>query len=280
MTLAAADRPRKLKVRLFSACLLVFFVAMGLKASCQYMEVGIFTGTSYYIGDLNPSMPYRQVQIAYGVLARYNLDARWSVKLSAYRGTVKGSGNNKDFVTGKGLNFESPITDISGTVEFNFFNYFTGSRSEIISPYLYTGIGFFFFDPKSGGTSLRSMGTEGQNIGYNGRKPYSTMGVNVPFGIGVKFSLARRFCLSAFWEMHKTFTDYIDDISTTYYLNGPQTNPADPSAIYSDPTRDHSAGMQRGNPRTKDWYSFSGLTLTYKFDIRGKKRCKDRPYHK
>jgi len=244
------------------------------------MEVGVFVGDSYYIGDLNPNLPFKQAQLAYGIIGRYNLDARWTVKLSASRGTVKGNGKDKDFETGKGLSFESPITDVSATVEFNFLNYFTGSRGEIISPYLYGGIGFFFFDPKSGSTSLRSLGTEGQNIGYEGRSPYSTTGLNFPFGLGVKFSLGRRFCISAFWEMHKTFTDYIDDVSTTYYLNGSLINPTDQAGNYSDPTRNHKPGMERGNSRTKDWYSFSGAALTYKFDIRGKKRCKDRPYHK
>jgi hypothetical protein len=80
--------------------------------------------------------------------------------------------------------------------------------------------------------------------------------------------------------MHKTFTDYIDDISTTYYLEGSKITPTDITANYSDPTKDHKPGMERGNAKTMDWYSFSGAALTYKFDIRGKKKCKDKPYHK
>ena len=45
--------------------------------------------------------------------------------------------------------------------------------------------------------------------------------VNIPFGIGGKLSIGKKVGLTVFWEMHKTFTDYLDDISTTYYLAGP-----------------------------------------------------------
>jgi hypothetical protein len=97
----------------------------------------------------------------------------------------------------------------------------------------------------------------------------------MPFGLGVKLSLGKRFCLAAFWEMHKTFSDYIDDVSTTYYLQGPLINPEDKAAVLSDPSLNHQPGMQRGNSRNNDWYSFSGISLTYKFSIRAGKRCKD-----
>lgn len=271
---------RQRGIRISLLILLITFSATApFSLRAQYMEVGLFVGDSYYIGDLNPSMPFRNLQVAYGAIARYNLDTRWTVKLGISRGTVKGNGSNPGLVTGRELSFESPITDISATVEFNFLRYFTGSRGEVISPYLYGGIGVFFFDPQAGSVSLRSLGTEGQNVGYDGREPYSTVQVNVPFGIGVKFSLSKRFCLSAFWEMHKTFTDYLDDISTTYYLDGDNINPDIASEYYSDPAMNHQPGMQRGNSHTKDWYSFSGVALTYKFDLRNKRKCKDTPHN-
>jgi hypothetical protein len=75
--------------------------------------------------------------------------------------------------------------------------------------------------------------------------------------------------------MHKTFTDYIDDVSTTYYLVGSAIKPDDQAGMLSDPTRNHFAGMQRGNSKSNDWYSFSGLTVTYKFDLKGRRKCKE-----
>jgi hypothetical protein len=248
-------------------------------ARAQTIEIGLFGGDSYYLGDLNPGVHFQHPQIAFGVLTRYNLDTRWSVKLSGYYGKVTGSSSTSTFLPDNQLSFTSPITDISATVEFNFLDYFTGSRRDVASPYIYSGIGFFFFNPQSGGVMLKSAGTEGQNDHYKGRKPYSTFGVSIPFGLGAKFSISKRLCLAVFWEMHKTFTDYIDDVSTTYYLNGDQINPNDQTAVLSDPTMNHEPGMQRGNSKTKDWYSFSGLTLTYWFSIHSSKRCRDLHHH-
>jgi hypothetical protein len=261
---------------LFFVLVVLFSVWTGQKAVAQVdLEVGGFVGDSYYLGDLNPSMHFRSAQIAYGALVRYNIDERWAVKLGVTRGKVKGNSEKSNFLPGRNLQFESPITDFSVMAEFNFFPYFTGSRWNWITPYLYAGIGGFAFRPTSGGADLRSAGTEGQNIGYNGRKPYSLLSFNIPFGLGVKISLGKRFGMTLFWEMHKTFTDYLDDVSSTYYLNGPAIDPNDQAAMLSDPTRSYTEGMQRGNPKSKDWYSFSGVTISYKFTIRGSRKCKE-----
>jgi hypothetical protein len=241
----------------------------------QEFDVGVYAGGSYYLGDLNPSVHFQGTQLAFGVLARYNIDDRWSVKVNAYRGKVKGSSAKSNFLPDRDLSFESPVTDISATAEFNFFPYFTGSRKNFITPYIYAGVGVTLFNPKSSGVALQPLGTEGQNIGYEGRKPYSLFAVNIPFGLGVKLSVSKRIGLALFWEMHKTFTDYLDDVSTTYYLNGPEIDPNNPAQYLSDPTQSMEPGMQRGNSRNWDWYSFSGITLTYKFALGSGKRCRD-----
>ena len=259
-----------LRILIFS---LLFTIAN--RSFPQTFEVGLSGGDSYYLGDLNPGKHFQYPQLAYGMLIRYNFDSRWTVKLSGSRGVVKGNSATSTFLPGNKLTFESPITDISGMVEFNFFDYFTGSDRDYFTPYIYAGFGVFWFNPKSDGQVLRSLGTEGQNVGFQGRRPYSTLSVSIPFGLGVKYSLSKRFCIAAFWEMHKTFTDYIDDVSTTYYLNGPLIDPNDQTSVLSDPSRDHQPGMQRGNSSNTDWYSFSGLSLTYKFSIRSKRKCRD-----
>ena len=241
----------------------------------QILEFGAFGGGAYYLGDLNPGKHFQQVQIAYGILGRYNIDERWTVKLGVSRGMLQGNSESSTFLPGSNLKFTSPVTDISAVAEFNFFNYFTGSRREFITPYIYAGIGVFWFNPEANGNTLRSMGTEGQNIGYEGRKRYSTMSISFPFGLGMKYSLSRKLCLTVFWEMHKTLTDYLDDVSKTYYLHGPLIDPNDPAAVHSDPSFNHEPGMQRGNSHTQDWYSFAGVGLTYKFILQGTKKCKD-----
>lgn len=244
-------------------------------ASAQEMEFGLMGGGAYYLGDLNPGKHFLSSQVAYGALVRYNFDTRWSVKLSGMRSKVQGNSAATTFLPDRDLSFESPLTDISAVAEFNFLPYFTGSKRNAISPYIYAGFSVFFFEPASGGVSLRSLGTEGQNEGYLGRTPYSKLSFAIPFGLGAKISLARRFGIQVYWEMHKTFTDYLDDVSTTYYLDGAAIAPKDIEGLMSDPTRNHDPGMQRGNSQNQDWYSFFGVSLIYKFNLTGKKRCRD-----
>jgi len=241
----------------------------------QTMEIGFYGGVSYYLGDLNPGKHFLNSQLSFGILARYDIDSRWAVKISAYRGKVKGNSQSSSFLPDRNLSFESPVTDISAVAEFNFLKYFTGSRREFISPYIYAGISTFFYDPVANGYSLRSLGTEGQKIGYEGRTPYSNVSVAIPFGLGVKFSLAKNLGMTFFWEMHKTFTDYLDDVSQTYYLSSQDINPNNPEEVLSDPSLNHQPGMERGNPKNLDWYSFTGLTLTYKFKLHGSRKCRD-----
>ena len=74
------------------------------------------------------------------------------------------------------------------------------------------------------------------------------------------------------YGIRKTFTDYLDDVSTTY--PGPNAGAA-PQAQWpyvmspeaqemSDPTRTHELGEERGDPNKNDWYSFAGITLSFK----------------
>jgi hypothetical protein len=255
---------------------LTFALALsGMTTFAQTMEVGMFGGLSYYLGDLNPAIHFLAPRTAYGVVARYNLDTRWVIKASAYRGKIIGDdrmGSTNDI---RGLKFESKITDVSVTAEFNFFDYITGSRRSTITPYIFGGIGMVFFKPTADGVDLRSIGTEGQNVGFDGRKPYNLVAFSIPFGLGAKYSINSRLCLSAEWGLRKCFTDYLDDVSTTYYLDGSQINTSNPEEVLSDPTFLHQPRQERGNPSTNDWYNFTGISLTYKFRLFSKKKCPD-----
>lgn len=246
--------------------------SFGLNAQ-KSMEVGLFGGGSYYLGDLNPAFHFRMTNPAYGIVARLNLDSRWTVRLTAYRGDVEGDDNIAEAVANRELKFESQITDISAVIELNFFNYITGSTRNFLAPYIFGGIGFFMFEPEADGISLQGLGTEGQNIGFDGRSPYQTMALTIPFGIGFKYSLNKRLGFAFEWGLRKTFTDYLDDVSTTYYLDGESIDPANTEQIMSDPTMDHKPYVARGNASTNDWYAIFGITVTYKIPLGGKKRC-------
>jgi len=252
----------------------VLFLGFGNLQS-QDIEVGFFGGVSYYVGDINPGMPFVQSKPAYGALVRYNMNTRMALKLNYYRGKIAGDDAISNAVEDRGLAFESSINDFSAIFEFHFLPYFTGSRKSYFTPYLFGGASLFTYNPKHGDLILRDMGTEGQNEGFNDRKPYSKVSFAVPFGIGIKYGITKKLGFAFEWGLRKTFTDYLDDVSTTYYLNGPSINVNDVAAVLSDPGRNHEIEMQRGNSETKDWYSFTGITITYKFDIGNRAHCLD-----
>ncbi len=250
--------------------LVITLASIGLKAQST-LEAGVFGGVSYYLGDINPVTHFSQIEPAYGVIARYNISTRWTVRFSATTSELAGddliAGYNED----RALNFITRIYDGSLIAEFNFFDYFTGSGRNYVSPYLLGGVSFFHFNPKdNAGNLLRPLGTEGQfefdpaTGDRMGPEPYSQFGFSIPFGIGVKYSLTKRLGLAVEWRMHKTFTDYIDDISTVYYQE--TTSPG--GTVFEE-------GMLRGDRNTNDWFNFTGITLTYKFNLGQRQRCLD-----
>ena len=257
---------------------LVFPVSLFAQNS---LEAGIAGGYAYYNGDIVPGAPFVMPKPAYGAVVRYNFGHRWTAKVTYTHAKVAGDDNKTQAVANRGLKFTTTIDDISVMGEFNFMEYSTGSKKYKFTPYLTAGLGFFFFKPtvKYNGDvyDLRSLGTEGQNDGYDGRQPYKKYNFAAIFGLGFKYSLSKRFGLSAEWRMHKTFTDYLDDVSTTYYLDGPSMDPnhLTPKEYFSDPTLSHTPGEQRGNSGTKDWFGVADISVTYKIEFNNKRGCKN-----
>jgi len=81
------------------------------------------------------------------------------------------------------------------------------------------GAGVLKFDPRTeynGNTvKLQPLGTEGQGIdGYNEKYKLSTLAL--PIGGGVKFRISDSWIGSIEMIGRATFTDYLDDVSTSY----------------------------------------------------------------
>jgi hypothetical protein len=289
------------------------------KVQAQSLDLGAFGGGSYYLGDINPGIHFAGTQAAYGAFLRYNYKDRWGFRLGALQGKLKADDNDflevqavqaylgGDFdiddpnliyyaISNRGLNFETDLTEIHFIAELNFFPFFIGSKKNTWTPYIFGGGAMYLYNPRPIGTNvnLRDLGTEGQ--GLSGREePYGSMAFAIPFGIGLKFSLGERLGLGFEWGMRKTFNDYLDDISSTYYMDlygyNPEEgiyyapNPENPIEIisfpitdevyYSDPTFSHKKGEKRGNQYNNDWYAFFGVNLIFKINIARDDGCRD-----
>ncbi|MDD3877116.1 MAG: DUF6089 family protein [Bacteroidales bacterium] len=250
----------------------------------QRVEMGIFGGTSYYIGDINPKKHFELLKPAFGGLVRFNINPRLTIKINGYYGNVAGDDAITKFNEKRNLHFKTHILEFGTQLEINFLPYVTGHDDHYFAPYIFGGISAFGFNPKAlyenNWVELQPLGTEGQGtIAYYDRKPYSLNSIAIPFGLGFKYSLSKSICFGAEWGLRKTNTDYIDDVSTTYV--DPSIITAEKSEIaaaladrsLTQPGDPPNTGLQRGNSKSKDWYSFAGAFFTFKISRKKKGDC-------
>ena len=259
----------KIKKLLIIFSVLLMSMMMTQEAKSQIMEIGATAGLSYYVGDINPACHFSQSEFAWGASVRYYQSPRWAFRFQYSNLNLSSSDAKSSYRPERGLAFSDKVNDFAILAEFNFFNYWTGSKRNFISPYIFAGVSLFTFDPiHPDGTHLHDVMTEGVD--------YSLMSWSVPFGIGVKYSLFKRVGLTLEWRLHKTFTDYIDDIHGVY----PEVETVKGDYAYSDPTGSYKPGMQRGSGTYEsslgygcDWFGMLGLTVSYRFNLPQNKSC-------
>ena len=276
---------RKIRFLLIMSCLAIFAQANAQFDDPKTLEVGPHVGLSYYMGDLNPTMPFAQAQLQYGGLVRFNYDNRWTFRFDYSRAMVMASDEVIKWRPERGLNFTSRINDFSLVAEFNFLEYYTGNPKKNVSPYLFGGISVFqytaFATVGDQLIDLSDYATEGP-VDPN-EKWYkkmfgktSSIGVSIPFGMGLKFALSRHMAGTVEWRMQKTFTDYLDDVATVYpEHNQHAVYTAEDGTTYdlTDPTGNYIAGQQRGNSAFNDWFGMARVSLTWKFNLPDGRGC-------
>lgn len=267
---------------LILSCLAFFSQAKAQFDDPKTLEVGPHVGASYYMGDLNPTLPFAMADLEFGGIVRYNYDNRWTFRFDYSRATVKASDEKIGWRPERGLNFTTKINDFSLVAEFNFLEYYTGNPKKNVSPYIFGGFSVFQYTPYTEVAgemiNLRGYDTEaplGSNAKWYEKFTARSMpvGLSLPFGIGVKFSLSRHMAATIEWRMQKTFTDYLDDVGTVYpeqsafaEVDGEQYN-------LSDPTESFLSGQQRGNAAYNDWFGMARVSLTWKFNLPDGRGC-------
>lgn len=255
--------------------LLYGFILLASTARAQFhthasrSEIGILLGASCYLGDLNQFIPYRNPHPAGGVLYRYNVNSRMSVRANVTYGRVSASDaqSTEPLNQARNLNFYSDIYEVGAGVEFNYFPFQLGHDRYKGTAYILAEIGVFRMNPRTiyngSDIALRPLGTEGQGTSLNSRGLYSLTQLCIPLGIGAKFSLGNRAGLNLEIGIRKTFTDYLDDVHAENYVD------AELLAVESGPlaaelsNRSGDRYGKRGNASTKDWYMFGGIMFTF-----------------
>ncbi|RZJ71357.1 DUF6089 family protein [Flavobacterium sp.] len=216
----------------------LFVCIFGLNAStAQIHEIGVFLGGSNFIGDVGKTNYINPNEFAYGVLYKWNRSPRHSWRFGYNQTKLTANDLDSDMPARKtrGFNFQNDLKEFSAGLEFNFFDFNLHDGKKKITPYVFTGLNFFIYD------ELYQL--DGYKIDYR------AFSFAVPITVGIKSNIADHWVLGAEIGARWTFTDNLDG---------------------SNPKNDDLETLRFGNQNNKDWYIFSGLTLTYTF---GNKPC-------
>ncbi len=273
-------------------------------------EIFITGGTSNFLGDLGGrdqigkdyspvDLELSQTKTAFGLGYRYKLESWINVTGKFNYLIVRGDDalTKEQFRNNRNLNFKSNIFELSGRIEIGYQSSKTGNRYGIKrtlsrrsnrlahSVFAFVGVGGFYYNPKGRTPNgkyvkLLPLHTEGQGL-PGGPKKYTNYSVCIPLGFFYKCTVNRQWSIGIEAAWRKTFTDYIDDVGTSYYdpialeaAYGPlSASMSDPNKglIYGATSPD-SFGVpaQRGD-RQKDSYVSLEVTVGYIFKEKRKR---------
>jgi hypothetical protein len=246
----------------------------------QEGEFGIGLGASHYFGDLNTRAHLNRPKLAAGVFFRKNFGNYIALRVAGNYTRLGYSdkyNTHNEYMVRRNLSFNTNIFELGLQGDFNFFRFLPGDPDFRFTPYVTLGVSAFNYDPYAylGGTkyALRPLGTEGQGSSlYPDRKPYNSMALAIPFGVGLKYALNERMNIGAEVVYRFTNTDYLDDVSKTYVEDDafPPNPDGTPNIAlllsdrsYETGDRIGSKGVQRGNSQNKDGFVTAMFYLSF-----------------
>ncbi|MCF8373268.1 MAG: DUF6089 family protein [Bacteroidales bacterium] len=197
-------------------------------------DLGVFGGTSYYLGEINPTIQFLEALPAAGIFYRHTYDLRWSIRGSAYYGKLTGHDRFSpfDFNQRRNHSFTLEIVDFAAAAEFNFLPYVTTSIKYNFAPYITAGLSYMLsLDENVAGTMA------------------------VPFGIGFKVNVTERLSAGCEWVWRVSFSDELDGLGDY---------PSDPlqEEFLSDQTAQKY--RQKSLIYRNDKYAYTGIFISYK----------------
>jgi opacity protein-like surface antigen len=231
-------------------------------------------GLAGYQGDLKAqAISFSQTKPMLSLGARYDLSEHLTAR--SYISFTSLKADDKKGTTTmqqRNLNFKTKILDWELTAQYSLFNL----NYRWWTPYLFAGIGVFHFKPytnDSAGnkTFLKPLSTEGQGF-VPSVKNYKLTQFSIPIGLGAEYSLNEDMRLGIEFGYRKTFTDYIDDVSTVYVDEATLLNARGQTAVDLAWRGDEkgggsypAAGYPRGNSKHNDGYYYIAITYTVRY---------------
>jgi hypothetical protein len=268
--------------------LIILTLTIGINSYSQPIDFMFGISSSHFLGDLggkplfgtNDLQDLDLLSTRYGITTglRFNFNKYFSVRTNIWYARVSANDKYTSNIErrGRNLNFYSNIFEGDVITEINLYN----SKNKKNMWYLFGGVGYFAFNPKTRLNSrtyeLRNYGTEGQFV-IQGKEPYKLSALCFPHGLGYKWTVGRGQYLSLELNLRKSTTDYIDDVSTNYVdqnlligAKGPDAAALADRNISNIPGFS-SPGAIRGDPKDNDTFFF--ICFAYNITLaEGKKR--------
>jgi hypothetical protein len=196
--------------------------------------LGVFIGGSNLIGDIGSTKYIAPKESAFGVVYKWNRSSRHSFRASVIFTDLVGKDSKSDDPRriARDYEFSTSITEVALGMEFTFLDFDLHSAGFKSTPYIFGGASAarhknaFFFN------------------GVQTNEDTSSWAIGIPVGLGLKVAISDKFILSGEVTFRYTFSDELD---------------ASLSSI------EDNLDLAIGNVNNNDWYTFTGITLTYTF---------------
>lgn len=263
--------------RYFLICLLCLILP-GITSSLFAQRKGyaaISLGTGLYFGDISDTWSNNELLPSASIQLGKYVSPGVSIRGSFTHGTVGAADAlaKTQARWQRNLSFRTPITElqVGGVYEILPDKSFRQrwKRNIHVSPFVFAGIAGVYMNPmayhQGEWVKLQPLGTEGQYIEGAESKPYSRVQLSVPAGVGISVRLPSHVAIWAEVGYRKTFTDYLDDVSTRYPDAAELVAASGQLAgILSDRSAEgYAPGSLRGNPSAKDAYLFASFGVGF-----------------
>ena len=210
------------------ACMTILFCCSPAAAQDDgyLMEIGAGGGGCFYMGDANSQL-YRNTNGVFSLLARYNVNPRFSLKADFAAAGISGDTENSyGVLPGDGLKFSRTVYDLGFQVEWGFCGY---------------GL-----EGWTGGKKLAPYGLLGLGMTFAPKPAENDFAANFPIGLGLRYKLSDRVNIGLEWTMRFSTSDRLDVTQT-----------------FADTRLENPFLIKGKGIKNKDSYSFTMLYITF-----------------
>lgn len=227
------------------------------------MSVG--TGTATYFGELKGKGGVIDPKANLNVGLQYFIHPSLALRGEAGWFQLEGSDANGKHGAhaSRNLSFVSNNFELSFTGAYHLYPMaYRYYQRMPFNAYVYAGLGLLHFNPRAEyqGTMYALAPLRTEDVAY------SRATFVIPMGAGIKVKAGPFFNLVLEGGYRKTFTDYLDDVSTVHPDKSSWTDPVRIALSDRRPEIDgkpFAPGAIRGNPDTMDGYFLMNLKIEY-----------------